>query len=133
GLRYKPNSSKLPGKPDVVLAAHKTIIFIDGDFWHGGQWRKRKLSALEDQFERTKSRDYWLKKIRRNMRRDCAVTAELLSQGWTVIRFWESDIRNDLAGCVQTTLTALRGKIKTVDISVDPQKPFAPFCPDIGL
>jgi DNA (cytosine-5)-methyltransferase 1 len=133
GLRYKPNSTKLPGKPDVVLAAHKTIIFIDGDFWHGGQWRKRNLSALEDQFERTKSRDYWLKKIRRNMRRDCAVTAELLSQGWTVIRFWESDIRNDLKGCVETTLRVLSGKIKPDVMSVAPQKTFAEFFAGIGL
>jgi DNA (cytosine-5)-methyltransferase 1 len=133
GLRYKPNSAQLPGKPDVVLAAHKTIIFIDGDFWHGGQWRKRKLSALEDQFERTKSRDYWLRKIRRNMRRDCAVTAELLSRGWTVIRFWESDIRNDLAGCIETTLRVLSGKIKPDVMSVAPQKTFAEFFAGIGL
>src|SRR5215813_9168067 len=133
GLRYKPNSAQLPGKPDVVLAAHKTIIFIDGDFWHGGQWRKRKLSALEDQFERTKSRDYWLKKIRRNMRRDCAVTAELLSQGWTVIRFWESDIRKDLEGCIETTLRVLNGKIKPDVMSVAPRKTFAEFFAGIGL
>ena len=133
GLRYKPNSAKLPGKPDVVLAAHKTIIFIDGDFWHGGQWRKRRLSALEDQFERTKSRDYWLKKIRRNMRRDCAVTAELLSQGWTVIRFWESDIRNDLEGCIETTLRVLSGKIKPDVMSAAPRKTFAEFFAGIGL
>jgi DNA (cytosine-5)-methyltransferase 1 len=133
GLRYKPNSAKLPGKPDVVLTAHKTIIFIDGDFWHGGQWRKRRLSSLEDQFEHTKSRDYWLKKIRRNMRRDCAVTAELLSQGWTVIRFWESDIRNDLEGCVEKTLGVLNGRIKPDIMSVAPQKTFAEFFAGIGL
>ncbi|MGH9751393.1 MAG: DNA mismatch endonuclease Vsr, partial [Blastocatellia bacterium] len=133
GLRYKPNSAKLPGKPDIVLATHKTIIFIDGDFWHGGQWRKRKLSALEDQFERTESKDYWLKKIRRNMRRDCAVTTELLSQGWTVIRFWESDIRNNLEGCIETTLRVLSGKIKPDVMSVAPQKTFAEFFAGIGL
>jgi DNA (cytosine-5)-methyltransferase 1 len=133
GLRYKPNSAKLPGKPDIVLATHKTIIFIDGDFWHGGQWRKRKLSALEDQFERTESRDYWLKKIRRNMRRDCAVTAELLAEGWTVIRFWESDIRKDLEGCVETTLRVLNGKLKPDVMSVAPRKTFAEFFAGIGL
>ena len=133
GLRYKPNSAKLPGKPDIVLVAHKTIIFIDGDFWHGGQWRRRKLSALEDQFQQTTTKDYWLKKIRRNMRRDCAVTAELLSQGWTVIRFWESDIRNNLEGCVETTLRVLNGKIKPDVMSVAPRKTFAEFFAGIGL
>ncbi|HKE06109.1 MAG TPA: DNA mismatch endonuclease Vsr [Blastocatellia bacterium] len=133
GLRYKPNSAKLPGKPDIVLVAHKTIIFIDGDFWHGGQWRRRKLSALEDQFQQTTTKDYWLKKIRRNMRRDCAVTAELLSQGWTVIRFWESDIRNNLEGCVETTLRVLNGKIKPDVMSVAARKTFAEFFAGIGL
>jgi len=133
GLRYKPNSAKLPGKPDVVLAAHKTVIFIDGDFWHGGQWRRRKLAALEDQFQQTTSKDYWLKKIRRNMRRDCAVTAELMSQGWTVVRFWESDIRSDLERCVETTLRVLDGKLKPSVMSVAPQKTFAEFFAGIGL
>ncbi|MGH9940462.1 MAG: DNA (cytosine-5-)-methyltransferase, partial [Blastocatellia bacterium] len=93
----------------------------------------RKLSALEDQFQRTTSKDYWLKKIRRNMRRDCAVTAELLSQGWTVIRFWESDIRNDLERCVETTLRVLNGKLKPSVMSVAPQKTFAEFFAGIGL
>ncbi len=133
GLRYRANSAKLPGKPDIVLAAHKTIIFIDGDFWHGGQWERRNLSSLEDQFQQTASRDYWLKKIRRNMRRDCAVTAELMSQGWTVIRFWESDIRNNLEECLETTLRSLEDDFKPSPMSVIPQKTFAEFFAGIGL
>ena len=133
GLRYKPNSTKLPGKPDIVLAAHKTVIFIDGDFWHGGQWRKRKLSALEDQFTQTTTKDYWLNKIRRNMRRDCVVTSELMSQGWKVIRFWESDIRRDLEGCIETTLRILDGKLKPDITSIAPRKTFAEFFAGIGL
>jgi DNA (cytosine-5)-methyltransferase 1 len=133
GLRYRANSAKLPGKPDIVLAAHKTVIFIDGDFWHGGQWERRNLSSLEDQFQQTASRDYWLKKIRRNMRRDCAVTAELMSQGWTVIRFWESDVRNNLEECVGTTLRILEDGSRPSRMSVVPQKTFAEFFAGIGL
>jgi DNA (cytosine-5)-methyltransferase 1 len=133
GLRYTPNSAKLPGKPDVVLTARKTVIFIDGDFWHGGQWHKRKLTALEDQFQQTTTKEYWLKKIRRNMRRDCVVTTQLMSLGWTVIRFWESDIRNDLEGCVEKTLQILNGKRKPDAMSIAPQKTFAEFFAGIGL
>jgi DNA (cytosine-5)-methyltransferase 1 len=133
GLRYKPNSAKLPGKPDVVLTSRKTVIFIDGDFWHGAQWQKRNLAALEDQFHRTASREYWLKKIRRNMRRDCAVTAELMAQGWTVLRFWESDIRNNLDGCVEKTLQVINGEFKADAMSIAPQKSFAEFFAGIGL
>src|SRR5262249_33364152 len=133
GLRYKSNSPKLPGKADIVLTARKTVIFIDGDFWHGGQWRKRNLAALEEQFQRTTSKDYWLKKIRRNMRRDCVVTSELMARGWTVLRFWESDIRNELEDCVETTLRVLNGDLKPDVMSIAPQKTFAEFFAGIGL
>src|SRR5713226_8923721 len=104
GLHYLASPSDVPGKPDVVVLDKRLAIFIDGDFWHGGQWRRRRLARLEDQFQKTESRAYWLKKIRRNMSRDCAITAALLSEGWIVFRFWESDIRRNLGGCIEMTL-----------------------------
>lgn len=93
GLRFRTCLSRPEGKPDIVFPRDRVSIFVDGDFWHGNQWRKRGLRDLEDQFRQTKGKDYWLKKIQRNMRRDCAVTAKLLAEGWTVIRFWESEIK----------------------------------------
>ena len=90
----------LPGKPDIVLPKHKIAVFIDGDFWHGGQWFRRKLNALEDQFSKTSTKDYWLAKIRRTMHRDTVNTKKLLDEGWTTIRFWASNIRKDLEGCI---------------------------------
>src|SRR6266851_3085879 len=84
GLRFRLYSKTLPGKPDIVLSSKRLAIFIDGDFWHGGQWRRRSLTSLEEQFEGTKSKDYWLAKIRRNADRDCRATAELLSAGWRI-------------------------------------------------
>ena len=101
GLRYRTCSKKLPGKPDVVLSLQRLAIFIDGDFWHGGQWQQRNCSALEEQFQKTRSRQYWLEKIRRNMDRDCAATNALLSDGWTVLRFWERDVKNNLSKCIE--------------------------------
>lgn len=133
GLRYKANVTHLPGKPDIALLSWKTAIFIDGDFWHGGQWRQRKLSTLEEQFQKTASKSYWLKKIRRNMSRDCAVTSQLLAEGWTVIRFWESDIKNDLHGCVDMTLRILKNGVAPTPTSAIPQKNFAEFFAGIGL
>ena len=59
GHRYRLHDADLPGKPDVVLPACRTAIFIDGDFWHGNQWARRKLTSLEDQFRGTSSKDYW--------------------------------------------------------------------------
>lgn len=137
GTRYSLKSASLPGKPDVVFRGRKVAIFVDGDFWHGGQWRKRRLNALEDQFTHTASKNYWLDKIRRNVRRDFRVTKILLRQGWTVLRFWESDIRNNLDGCITMTLETLQFKQPISSIPEAHQPPpllsFAEFFAGIGL
>lgn len=135
GIRYKVAPQTLPGKPDVVMSSKRLAVFIDGDFWHGNQWRRRKLTALEDQFNHTqsKARDYWLAKIRRNMQRDCRVTGALLADGWTVLRFWESDIRKDVQGCVQMTAEAASGAVEPTAVALAPFKTFAEFFAGIGL
>ncbi|MGH2485725.1 MAG: very short patch repair endonuclease [Ktedonobacterales bacterium] len=109
GLRYRVCVVSLPGKPDIVFARRRLAVFIDGDYWHGGQWETRGLRQLEQQFARTSDPTYWLRKIRRTMRRDCAATAALLAVGWTVLRFWESDVRGALDRCVEMTSTVLAG------------------------
>jgi DNA (cytosine-5)-methyltransferase 1 len=139
GLRYRVCPPHLAGKPDVVLPSSRVAIFVDGDFWHGGQWRRRNLRALEDQFKNTSSRAYWLRKIRRNMRRDFERTAILLSEGWTVLRFWESEIRNDLERCVEMTIRTVNGNADTTNgtsgstLSLLPRRTFAEFFAGIGL
>src|SRR5258708_19625585 len=70
GLRFRTCSTTLPGKPDIVIHSKRMAIFIDGDFWHGGQWRRRRLASLDDQFRQTESRAYWLGKIRRKIAPD---------------------------------------------------------------
>lgn len=106
GLRYRLHATDLPGKPDIYLPGRRLALFVDGDYWHGGQWMRRGLNSLEDQFPDTPSKSYWLKKIRRNMERDCASTDTLLRDGWTVLRFWESAIQKNLEGCVRITFKA---------------------------
>lgn len=133
GYRYKVAPLNLPGKPDIVFQAKRVAIFIDGDFWHGNQWRKRGLSALEEQFSETISIKYWLKKIRRNMYRDTIVTSSLLSAGWTVLRYWESEIKTDLDRCVNMTLNVLRHNVKPDVRSLLPSKTAAEFFAGIGL
>ncbi len=51
GVRYKVCPVDVAGKPDIVIPSRRLAIFIDGDFWHGGQWRRRGLATLEDQRE----------------------------------------------------------------------------------
>jgi DNA (cytosine-5)-methyltransferase 1 len=133
GYRYSLHSQKLPGKPDIVLTSHRVAIFIDGDFWHGGQWRKRKLLALEEQFSKTSTKAYWLNKIRSNMRRDCKWSVSLLQHGWIVLRFWESQVIKDVEGCVNMTIEAISNKANINQHALFPQKTVAEFFSGIGL
>lgn len=133
GLRYSLQNGSLPGKPDIVLKSQRVAIFIDGDFWHGGQWRKRKLLRLDDQFTKTASRSYWLNKIKTNMRRDCQASSLLLQSGWTVLRFWESQISKDVEGCVDMTLQAIHEAAKAGANALIPVKTVAEFFAGIGL
>lgn len=128
GVRFRKCAADLAGKPDIVIAARRLAIFIDGDFWHGGQWRRRRLASLDEQFRDAPTRDYWLRKIRRNMDRDCRVSAELLAGGWSVARLWESEVMRDPAACVAKVLGPGDPALRSV-----PGKTFAEFFAGIGL
>lgn len=88
GLRYRKDVAGLPGRPDLVFVRARVVVFCDGDFWHGKDWEKRreKLAAGTNA-------TYWIAKVARNIDRDREQEGALRSQGWTVHRFWESDIR----------------------------------------
>lgn len=133
GLRFRVCPPRPEGKPDIVFQKDRVAVFVDGDFWHGNQWRKRRLSALEDQFRQTTAKDYWIKKIRRNIRRDCAVTAKLLAEGWTVIRFWESEVKKSLEKCLEITVNTLNRPVTPSLVTSAPKKTFAEFFAGIGL
>lgn len=132
GFKFNTNPTNLLGKPDLVFPVNRVVIFVDGDYWHGGQWIKRKLSSLEDQFQNTETQNYWLHKIRRNMERDCDITSKLTAEGWTVLRFWETDVYHHLERCVTIVSEAINntGKIPFSQVS---QKSFAEFFAGIGL
>lgn len=134
GTFYRLQNDHLPGKPDLILPKHRVAIFIDGDYWHGGQWISRGLSCLEEQFRKTENSEYWLRKIRNNMRRDAESTSGLLSDDWTVLRFWESSIRKDLDGCLAMVTQACTVKNSAVFSAWTlPEKKVAEFFAGIGL
>lgn len=101
GLRFRLYRRTLPGHPDIVFPRSKVAVFVDGDFWHGNQWRLRGLQHLEDQFRDSANSEYWIRKISRNMVRDMESTTALEGSGWRVVRIWESDIKRDLSDCVE--------------------------------
>ena len=133
GVRYHVCPPDLPGKPDLVIPGRRLVIFIDGDFWHGGQWRRRGLATLEDQFRATNTRGYWLQKIRRNIQRDCRNTAALHRDGWTVLRIWESQVSRDLEACVEMTMRVLNDELKPSPRALVPRMTFLEFFAGIGL
>lgn len=110
GFRYRLRSKQLPGHPDIVFPSRKVAVFVDGDFWHGNQWRVRHLQSLEEQFDGSPSASYWIPKIHKTVIRDANANQALEELGWTVVRFWESDMKRDLARCVDTVVAAVEGK-----------------------
>lgn len=104
-LRYRVNFKELPGKPDIVFTKYHIAVFCDGDFWHGHNWVIRGKNSLEEELDGYSK--FWRNKIINNIKRDNKVNNSLYSLGWTVIRFWESEINNDLDSCVRAVKKAL--------------------------
>jgi len=109
GLRYRLHYNKVYGRPDIVFSRKRVAVFIDGDFWHGNAWRLRGLPSLAAQFpNRT---EWWVSKLERTMRRDVEVTERLTSEGWTVLRFWESDVIADTKKVVERIVEAVEMRV----------------------
>ncbi|MGV8120419.1 MAG: very short patch repair endonuclease [Candidatus Xenobiia bacterium LiM19] len=85
GYRFRICRSDLPGKPDIVLSKHKTVIFVHGCFWHRHPGCKYAYTPKTRQ-------DFWIEKFSQNMKRDEKVEGELNDLGWKVIVIWECEI-----------------------------------------
>lgn len=98
GLRYRKNYAALPGKPDIVLTRQKIAIFVDGDFWHARGHQDNPGEQVAT------NKEFWQKKLSRNVERDREVNDALTEAGWLVLRFWEKDILHDLENCLKVIL-----------------------------
>lgn len=110
GVRHQRHPRNLPGHPDFILRKVRVAIFVDGDFWHGRQWKIRGHSSLSAQFKNCPNRDYWVRKIQKNISRDRRVSRELRELGWSVIRCWERDLVRRPKYCVRRVLRALENE-----------------------
>ena len=108
GVRYRLNSPKLPGHPDLVLRKYRTCIFVNGCFWHGHKVDLRfddfldEPSASRVRFTISDSecckipntnREFWVEKIRRNKERDKEEQRKLAAMGWHCITIWECELK----------------------------------------
>ena len=94
GLRYRKNSGSIFGKPDFSFKKYKVAVFVDGEFWHGKDWERKKAEIKGN-------REFWITKIERNIRRDMEVTGRLKAEGWTVLRFWSNDVVKNTTYCAE--------------------------------
>lgn len=87
GYRFRICRSDLPGKPDIVLSKHRTVIFVHGCFWHRHPGCKYAYTPKTRQ-------DFWVEKFSQNIKRDDKVERELGDLGWKVIVIWECEIED---------------------------------------
>lgn len=83
---------KIFGKPDFVYPQLKIAIFADSDFWHGFNWEEKKNEIKTN-------KEFWLRKIERNIERDKEVTRSLEKKGWRVVRLWGHEIHRQPNKC----------------------------------
>lgn len=102
GIRYRSNKRKLPGKPDISFIKYRLVVFVDGTFWHGYDWQNRQAQIRTN-------RDFWIPKIERNMQRDREINYFFQSRDWTVLRFWDFEVKNELGACVKKIMDAIEG------------------------
>ena len=102
GFRYRLHVRKLPGKPDLVLPKFRTVIFVNGCFWHGHEGCKYYVLPKNNQ-------DWWLRKINRNRELDEKNTGELNRDGWRVITIFECELKNGkLESTLENTIRRIR-------------------------
>ena len=97
GFRYRKNDKRLPGSPDIAIGKYRIAIFVDGEFWHGKDWDRRKPRLR-------RNREYWIEKIEENMARDLRVDRRLREIDWIPLRFWSGEVLKDTESCISDIL-----------------------------
>ena len=105
GYRYRKNNRKVFGTPDLTFKKLKIAIFVDSEFFQGKDWEAQKSRFKSNQ-------EFWQNKIERNMQRDIEVNNYLMERGWTVIRFWSAEIKNNLEDCIAKIQTEIALKLE---------------------
>ncbi len=116
GFRYRVNHPHLPGHPDIVMRKYRTVIFVNGCFWHG-----HKGCGI---FLMPKTRtDFWNAKIERNKARDKEEQRQLALMGWHCVTVWECQLKPKVR---EATLQALERTLNHIFLEDRKVKPYSP-------
>lgn len=96
-LGYRLHHPKLPGSPDIAIVRAQLAVFVDGVFWHGHSSKFKKIRT-----------QYWRERIRKNVVRDRRIDRELRTQGWTVMRVWDTEVLSNSAAIAQRIAARVR-------------------------
>ena len=128
GFRYRIHVRNLPGKPDIVLRKYRTVIFVNGCFWHGHE------GCNSYSFPKSNV-EFWRSKIKRNCERDLQEATALRSMGWHIIRVWECQLKPKVR---TTTLTSLEYTLNRIflmnhESKETEMKPYKELQPEMSI
>lgn len=101
GFRYRINDKRLPGSPDIVLPRYRTVIFVNGCFWHGHEGCKHFVWPKSNT-------DFWKSKITNNILRDKEKINALTEKGWKSIVIWECELKADMTSRLDRVIDEIR-------------------------
>lgn len=104
GFRYKLHDKKLPGKPDLVFPKYRTVLFINGCFWHGHDCHLFKIPSTNQYF--------WERKISINQSNDTKNYSLLVLDGWKVVTIWECAMKGKRRWGINTLISTISDLIK---------------------
>ena len=105
GFRFRKNDKRYPGKPDIVLPKYKTVIFVNGCFWHMHPGCKQAT------IPKTRT-EFWVEKLNRNVENDRKNQQALRDAGWNVIVVWECELEKDFEGTMNRVIRTLKSTVE---------------------
>lgn len=105
GYRFRKNDRRYPGKPDVVLPKYRTVIFINGCFWH------RHEGCRQATIPKTRT-EFWINKLNQNVKNDIKNKLQMESMGWHVITLWECELEKDFETRMNMLLNEISDRSK---------------------
>lgn len=104
GFRFRIHDSRLPGKPDIVLPRYKSVIFVNGCFWHRHEGCRYCATS-------TTRRDFWDKKFSDTGQRDRVKKQQMEEAGWDAFIVWECELNNDIKRILRLLIDELQKKV----------------------